>query len=259
MEPISTPFFVTLQDRGQIRIEGPDRYTFLQGLVTQDVLTLPMNTLRYGCLLTPQGKFLHDFFIHRTDDALFLDVEGGQRAEDMMTRLTRYKLRAHISLSCDPACPVYAVMNSSAGLLDPRHTGMGARTRMKPDLPEQSFAMWDDRRIRLNIPDGSRDMIPEKSILLECGIDRLNGIDFTKGCYMGQELTARTHYRALIKKHLYPVVWRETPPPPWTEISIAGEIIGETRSSSGHIGLAMIRDDAVERLHDPHHPVRLLG
>lgn len=250
---------MTLQDRGQIRIEGPDRYTFLQGLVTQDVLTLPLNTLRYGCLLTPQGKFLHDFFIHRTDHALLLDVEGGQRTEDMMARLARYKLRAPVSLSCDPSVPVYAVFKTPFGLPDPRHPDMGSRSWVKPDLPEKPFSVWDDMRIRMNIPDGSRDMIPEKSILLECGIDKLNGIDFTKGCYMGQELTARTHYRALIKKHLYPVEWHETPPPPLTEISLAGETIGEMRSSCGHIGLAMIRDDAVEKLHDPHHPVRLLG
>ncbi|MBN8522170.1 MAG: folate-binding protein YgfZ [Alphaproteobacteria bacterium] len=259
MEPISTPFFVTLQDRGQIRIEGADRLTFLQGLITQDVLTLPLNTLRYGCLLTPQGKFLHDFFMYRTDDALFLDVEGGHRTEDMMTRLMRYKLRAHISLSCDPTVSVYAVINAPVGLSDPRHPGMGSRSWVKPDLPERPFAQWDDRRIWLNIPDGSRDMIPEKSILLECGIDKLNGIDFAKGCYMGQELTARTHYRALIKKHLYPVQWHGATPPPFTDISLNGETIGDMRSSCGHIGLAMIRDDAVERLHDPHNPVRLLG
>ncbi len=258
MSSEKTPFFVTLQDRGLVHIEGPDRVAFLQGLVSNNVEAAAPGKLIYATLLTPQGKFLHDFFIHDTGDALLLECEGGARAQDLYTRLTRYRLRSKITLSVEETQPVYSVFHAPIGLPDPRHAEMGTRTFEKPTLPEQPFDVWDRHRIALTIPDGSRDMIVDKSTLLECNLDKLNAIDWNKGCYMGQELTARMHYRGLAKKHLYAVHMDGGCPAPYTDLHHGEELLGDMRSSSGDIGLALLKDDAVQRLDDKN-PLRLLG
>jgi tRNA-modifying protein YgfZ len=221
-----TPFYTTLKDRGIVRVGGPDRRGFLQGLVSNDVNLLDTQPCVYACLLTPQGKFLHDFFITEKDDALLLECEGGARAEDLLKKLGLYKLRAKVELSVEPQIDVYAVFGgASYGTPDPRHPDIGRRSFEKPDgMEEKSFEFWDRRRIARAIPDGSRDMLPEVSTLLECNIDRLNGISWDKGCYMGQELTARMHYRGLLKKRLQTV-----------ELPYDGDV----RSSCGDIGLAL--------------------
>lgn len=248
-----TPFFVTLQDRGLVHVEGPDRRAFLQGLISNDVEKLEPGKILYACLLTPQGKFLHDFFIHDAGEALLLDSEGGARAQDLYTRLNKFRLRSKVTLSVEEHHPVYAVFNHDTGLPDPRHPDMGRRAFEKPALPEQPFDVWDRRRIALTIPDGSRDMLLEKSTLLECNLDKLHAIDWDKGCYMGQELTARMKYRGLAKRHLYAIHCEGGCPPPGTELAI-----GDMRSSSGDIGLALLKDDALQTL-DGSNKIRLLG
>jgi len=204
-----TPFFVTLKNRGLVKISGPDRHTFLQGLITNNIDLLKTQPSLYACLLTSNGKFLHDFIIFERDDTLHLDCEGGDRTTDLATRLTTYKLRSNIAITAEPQTTVYTIFNhptlQSSNYPDPRHVDLGHRTLIKPNLPKQPYEVWDTRRITLTIPDGSRDMKIEKSTMLECGIDHLNGVDFEKGCYVGQELTARMHYRGLAKKHLYTV------------------------------------------------------
>jgi len=259
MSSISTPFFVTLQGRGLIHIEGTDRLTFLQGLITQNVVDMPPGTLRYGALLTPQGKCLHDFFIHTGTDFVLLECDGGERARDLYDRLNRYRLRADVKLSFEEHHPVYAVFGEAPpdSFPDPRHPEMGVRTFHKPLLPEFPFAAWDERRIRLGIPDGSRDMVPGETLPLEARLDECHAIDFSKGCYMGQEMTARTHYRATIKKHLCAVELK-APLSPGQDIVINDNVIGHMRSVCGTIGLALLRDDALEKL-DDHAPIRLLG
>ena len=242
-----TAFFSTLPGRGRIRINGADRKSFLQGLISNDITLLEQQDCVYACLLTPQGKFLYDFFITESGDALCLDCEGGQRAHDLAALLNMYKLRADIKIETIENTPVYAVFHSTAyGCPDPRHDATGYRSCTKPDLPEKGFEAWDTQRIRLTIPDGSRDMIPQKSTLLECGIDKLNGLSWDKGCYIGQELTARMHYRGLSKKHLYTVtagdLGLDALPAPGTTIEKGGTAIGEMRSSCGDAGLALLKD-----------------
>ncbi len=203
-----TPTFVTLKNRGLVKIAGADRHTFLQTLITNNIERLQTEPSFYACLLTPQGKFLNDFIILEHAEELWLDCEGGERATDLAARLTTYKLRANIEITVEPNVEIYAILNSKAQkntYPDPRHTDLGHRTFTKPSLLEEPYDLWDARRIALTIPDGSRDMTIEKSTMLESGIDHLNGIDFEKGCYIGQELTARMHYRGLAKKHLYTV------------------------------------------------------
>ena len=203
-----TPTFIPLKNRGLVKITGTDRYTFLQGLVTNNIDLLKTQQSLYACLLTSNGKFLHDFIIIERDDTLYLDCEGGDRTLDLANRLTTYKLRANVEITTEPNTTIYAILNHpdpENAYPDPRHPSIGHRTLTKPDLPEAPFKTWNARRIALTIPDGSHDMTIEKSTMLEAGIDHLNGIDFDKGCYVGQELTARMHYRGLAKKHLYTV------------------------------------------------------
>lgn len=207
-------FFVTLKNRGLIKISGSDRKSFLQGLITNDIEKLSSDNAIYACLLTAQGKFLHDFFVIEYGDELWLDCEGGTRATDLHRRLSMYKLRADVEIAVEEENTVYGILEDwNVGILenqhsniptfkDSRHSKMGYRSFEKPNLEEQPFEDWDYNRITLTIPDGSRDLIPEKSTMDEAKMDTINAIDYDKGCYVGQELTARMHYRGLGKKHL---------------------------------------------------------
>lgn len=263
MTPLSTPFFVRLQDRGLIHIEGGDRKDFLQGLVTNDIRKLEPGKILYACLLTPQGKFLHDFFIHEGEDFLLLDCEGGHRAQDLYDRLNRYRMRADVRISMEKEQAVYAISGprtSGTSLPDPRHPSLGLRSFEKPDnFEEKPFAKWDILRITLVVPDGSRDMEEERSTLPECNIDKLNGVARDKGCYVGQEVTTRMHHRGLVKKHLYAVRFDGAAPPPFTDIEVNGRTAGNMRSSCGDIGLALLKDDTLKELDYDSSPIRLLG
>ena len=249
-----SPYFTTLPNRGLIKVSGPDRRAFLQGLISNDVNLLDMQPCVYACLLNAQGKFLHDFFMMEKDKTILLDCEGGARAEDLARRLSMYKLRADVKIECDANIAVYSILSSS-GLTggsqavssttrspvfaedgkkwkDPRHPEIGFRSFEKPDdIEEKPFEFYDRQRIFLTIPEGSRDMAIEKSTLLESNIDKLNGISFEKGCYIGQELTARMHYRNLGKKHLRTVKLDALPEG------------AELRSSCGDVGLALLKNE----------------
>jgi folate-binding protein YgfZ len=257
---MSEPFFVKLKNRGLIHIEGADRVDFLQGLISNDVTKLADNHIMYACLLTPQGKFLHDFFMHHGDGFILIDCEGGERAEDLYNRLNRYRLRADVQLSVETNNDVYALYNHEIGLPDPRHPNMGYRHFQKPECDEKVFTEWDKQRIKLNIPDGSRDMVIERSTMLESNLDKLNAIDWDKGCYMGQELTARMHHRNLGKKHLRAIqLIDEKPPEPMSDLILNDALVGQMRSSCNDIGLAMIRDDKLGEFENDKSSIRLLG
>jgi folate-binding protein YgfZ len=255
MSTDTTPFFVTLKNRGLLHLEGADRHDFLQGLITQDIRKLAPGKALYGALLTPQGKFMHDFFLHEGDGFTLIDCEGGQRAQDLFKRLSMYRLRKDVQISVEEHHPVYAIFGTEIGVPDPRHEDMGYRSFEKPELEEKSFEEWDTRRIALTIPDGSRDMIVERSFPLECHLDTLHALDFEKGCYMGQELTARTHHRGLLKKHLYTVHFEGAAPAPFTDLENGGNM----RSSCGQTGLALLKDEEAERMRDEHDKIHLLG
>lgn len=258
---MSKAFYVDIPNRGLIHVEGDDRIEFLQGLITNDVTKLPEQRIQYACLLTPQGKFLHDFFLHWGEGVILIDCEGAARAQDLYKRLNQHRLRAKVILSVEDTHPVYAIFDPSIGLADPRHFKMGNRVFEKPDLPAEPFKEWDLNRLVLGVPDGSRDIIVEKSTLLEVNLDQFNGVDFDKGCYMGQELTARMHYRNLGKKHLRAIEFIDGyPPAPFSELTFNDRVIGDVRSSCDKYALAMIRDEYIEDLKNAaQHQYRLLG
>ena len=245
------PHVAHLSRRSVLTVSGEDRVSFLQGLVSNDVSQAAPGRAVWAALLTPQGKWLADFFIFSDAERLLLDVEAVQTA-DLARRLTRFRLRARVTIEEEPL-RVYAAWGGeapAAGLAapDPRLEDAGWRILASDVTTTSSEDLYDLHRLALGLPDGSRDMEAEKSVLLEAGFDELGGISWTKGCYMGQELTARTKYRGLVKRRLVPVsgVSGELPPP-GTPV-LAGDVeVGTLRSSRGNAGLALLRIDAMER------------
>jgi folate-binding protein YgfZ len=239
-----------LPARAVLAVTGEDRVSFLQGLVSNDVAGAEPGRAVWAALLTPQGKWLADFFILSDGERLLLDCEQAQRPM-LRQRLSRYRLRSRVAL--DEADPrVYVAWDG-----DPEVAGIAARD---PRLPEAGWRVltaepiptnatetdWDRHRLRLGLPDGSRDMETEKSVLMEAGFDELNGVSWTKGCYMGQELTARTKYRGLVKRRLVPVRIDGAVPPPGAPILRNGREVGTMRSASGQHGMALVPLEALE-------------
>ena len=269
---MSTAHFTVLERRGVLAVTGPDAVTFLQGLVTADIGTASPQRGVYGAMLTPQGKFLHDFFVVAHGDSLLIDCDA-ERAPDLLRRLTLHKLRAKVELADTTASwTVAAVFGESAAsalglgpergaaapfgngiaMIDPRLAEIGARV-LVPDMgaltaaglttaPEEAY---ERLRITLGLPDGARDIAVERNGVLEAGFDELGGVAWEKGCFMGQEVTARTKYRGLVKKRLVPVTFDGPPPPAETPLTKDGRTVGELRSAVDGIGLAMIRLDAL--------------
>jgi folate-binding protein YgfZ len=269
---MSTVRFALLLEREILAVSGPDRRSFLQGLVSNDVEKLASGRAVYAALLTPQGKYLHDFIMVEVGEAIWLDAEAARLA-DLKRRLSMYRLRAKIEIAERPELGVVAVFGDGAfpalglpdepgavrpweggiALVDPRLAELGGRVIIdrlhiarlsESGLTEADFAAYDRHRLALGVPDGSRDLVPEKSILLEAGFDELNGVDWQKGCYVGQELTARTKYRGLIKKRLFPVRIDGPAPEPGTMVSLDGKDAGEMRSARDGLGLALLRLEA---------------
>lgn len=238
-----------LTQRSVLAVSGEDRVAFLQGLVSNDVADVRPGRAVWAALLTPQGKWLADFFILSDGERLLLDCEA-VLAPMLRQRLSRYRLRSRVALQ-DTDLRVYAAW---AG--EPEASGIAAPD---PRLPEAGWRLlsadalsanasqeaWDAHRLSLGLPDGSRDMEAEKSVLLEGGYDELNGISWTKGCYMGQELTARTKYRGLLKRRLVPVDIDGACPAPGTPLLLDGREVGTMRSSLGAHGMAVVRLEAI--------------
>ncbi len=199
-----------LPERGVIEVGGEDRIDFLQGLISNDVTLAAPGQAVWAALLTPQGKYLADFFILADADRLLLDCERAQ-IPMLLQRLSRFRLRSKVALRVVDDLSVYAAWDGAPtgqaiAAPDPRLPAAGWRVLSATPLPTTALQVdWDRHRLALGLPDGSRDLEAEKSVLLEAGFDELNGVSWTKGCYMGQELTARTKYRGLVKRRLVPV------------------------------------------------------
>ena len=267
--------YVILEERGLVSVTGEDACDFLQGLVSNDVNKAGAGRALHAAFMTPQGKYLHDFFIVQMGDALILDCD---RVDDLVRRLKSYKLRsrveiedrtgtlaaaalfgegAELALGLDGEAGSAKTFAGGVAYMDPRLADAGARTVLDRDGAESAIraagfkpaaaADYDRLRLELGLPDGSRDLTVEKSILLENGFDELNGIDWDKGCFLGQELTARTKHRALIRKRLMPVDIEGPAPPPGTPVLLDGADAGEMRSGISGIGLALMRLEHVHK------------
>lgn len=238
-----------LPARAVLAVSGDDRVSFLQGLVSNDIAALAEGGAAWAALLTPQGKYLADFFVIRDGARLLLDVQTDQ-AEDLARRLLRFRLRMQVVV--EPVdLAVHAAWDGEpcpGGIVapDPRLPDAGWRVLTQtPAVDALDWAEWDRHRLRLGLPDGTRDMEIDKTVLLEAGFDELHGVSWSKGCYMGQELTARTKYRGLLKRRLVPVAVQGPLPAPGTPVLHDGQEVGTMRSGRDAIGLALLRLDAI--------------
>jgi folate-binding protein YgfZ len=239
-----------LPRRAVLAIEGEDRVPYLQGLVSNDVTAAEPGRAVWAALLTPQGKWLADFFIFADNGRLLLDCEREQ-APDLLRRLSRYRLRSKVTLSAAAELSVHAAWDgtpdvSAIAAPDPRIPEAGWRLLSAAPLPTNALeADWDRHRLALGLPDGSRDLEVDKTVLLEAGFDELHGVSWSKGCYMGQELTARTKYRGLVKRRLVPVAIDGPVPAPGTPVLRDGAEVGSMRSGCDQAGLAVLRLEAM--------------
>jgi len=187
----------TLADRALIRLSGEDVRGFLQGLVTNDLARLDAATPLWAGLLTPQGKALFDFVLWADGDAVLVDCEADQ-AEALTKRLTLYRLRRAITI--EPAAgAVHWSPTGDVGVADPRLPELGRRWLAPAGAPASG---WLEHRLALGVTEGVAELGSGETLWLECNAAELNGVNFAKGCYVGQENTARMHYRAKVNRRL---------------------------------------------------------
>jgi len=244
-DPPRTPALIP--GRALIALSGEERADWLQGLITQDVTKLAPGRGLYGALLTPQGKIITDFFLSEEGGRMLIDAPEA-RAGDLLKRLTLYKLRAKITL--EPLGGAWGVGESAGpgGPLsypDPRDGRMGWRTPAPVEMLGPAAGDYETRQRALALP-GPDDVGTGELFALEAGLDRLNGVDFKKGCYVGQELTARMKHRTTVKKKIVPVELAGSWPGPGTPV-MAGEIaIGKLLTGEGQAGLAFLNLERAE-------------
>ncbi|SIS52832.1 CAF17-like 4Fe-4S cluster assembly/insertion protein YgfZ [Phaeovulum vinaykumarii] len=238
------------EPRSILSLTGADVIPFLQGLVSNDLRHLDRSAV-HTALLTPQGKYLADFFVIGRPDGALIDVDA-RLEQDLVRRLSMYKLRADVTIAPSPEGVICGTGPAPDGALsDPRHPGMGWRL-YGTDLPPQPDGIdWDALRVAHVVPATLVELIPNESYILEAGFERLHGVDFRKGCYVGQEVTARMKHKTELKRGLVRVAIAGTPPAPGTAIETgAGREVGRLTTVSGQAGLAMLRlDHAAEDLH----------
>lgn len=235
-----------MSDRRILCLSGPDREDFLQGLITNDIARLDQG-LVYAALLTPQGKYLADFFLCQHGDTILLDV-AESLGDDLMRRLNMYKLRAKVDIT---QSDLHLHRGTGPGpedaLPDPRHADMGWRAyRTEPQSDDGSD--WDSIRVAHCIPETGIELTPD-SFILEAGFEMLNGVDFRKGCYVGQEVTARMKHKTELRKGLRRVTITGAVPV-GTEITCNGKTAGQVFTQSGGEAIAYLRlDRAKSEMH----------
>ena len=240
-----------LSRRAVISLTGNERISFLNGLITNDIQTLSLNASCWAAMLNAQGRIQTLFFLWKTETALLLDLPEEQ-ADSFIKTLRRFRLRADVQIERqdstiltgppDSAPPEGATLHT----MDPRHPALGWRAIVPASLPTTDA---DDttlltRRLLAGIPDDN-DIIAGQTLVLEANMDHLHGVSWTKGCYLGQEVTARTHYRGLIKKRILPITSSDGKP--LSEegiITLEGQDVGELRSHGGQYGLALLHRKA---------------
>ncbi|MEO1018385.1 MAG: folate-binding protein [Pseudomonadota bacterium] len=259
-------------DRGVLGLSGSDSRTFLQALISNDINKLTPEYCLYAALLTPQGKYLFDFFLYDDGSRILLDAQASRLA-DLQRRLLMYRLRAKCEI--EDLSDRYAVflalgdglaerlslpsvrgsaktVESGVVAIDPRLAELGVRavlpkeTALFDDLEPIDPGLFGQYRMELGVAEGEPELVPQKSLLLESNFEELAGVDFDKGCFVGQELTARTKYRGLVKKRVLPVSIEGSGAVTGTPLLDGDREVGEIRAASGTHGLALIRLERVD-------------
>ncbi|MBI1200015.1 MAG: folate-binding protein [Phenylobacterium sp.] len=252
---MSPPIFAVLTSRALISVGGPDWRTFLQGLITQDVESVAEGQARFGALLTPQGRLLYDLFVvERGDGTAWLDVEAEHR-EALLQRLMIYRLRAKVELAADET-PVSILFSPDPGAIPPKPAeglwvadgrlaelgwrGYGAAAPAGATTADETAR--EAQKLRLGVP-GPADWGVERTYPIEANFDLLDGIDFKKGCFVGQETTSRMKRRGAIKSRMLPIAFDGPAPPPGTEV-LAGDLrAGQVLSGAEGRAIALLRLD----------------
>jgi hypothetical protein len=242
-----TSCIAALESRALIAVGGDDWRGFLQGLVTQDVETLAPGAARFAALLTPQGRLLYDLFIVGREDGCWIDCAADKRAA-LLQRLTIYRLRAKLSLAPDdtPVLAAWGAPPTGDGWApDPRVAALGWRGYGVEISPNAVEADYERHRLQVGAP-GPADWGEDSAYPLEADFDLLNGIDFRKGCFVGQETTSRMKRRGAIKSRMLPIRFDGPPPPHGAEI-LAGTLrAGQALSGADGRAMALVRLDRIE-------------
>jgi folate-binding protein YgfZ len=256
---------ILFSDRAVARVTGDDATHFLNGIVTGAVDKLAPSAALFTALLTPQGKIVVDFYVVAIDPE-----EGGGfvldgpavLADELVKKLNFYRLRAKVDIVARPDLAVAAVLDKEPpddlGLvyLDPRHAGLGWRVVLPAEGAQTSLAgagaqivdvqNWQGRRISLGIPEGGKDFIYGDTFPHEADMDLLGGVDFHKGCFIGQEVVSRVERRDVARKRVVPVAFEGAPPEPGIEVRIGDRAVGYMGSAAGRLGLALLRLDRID-------------
>lgn len=246
-----------LSCRDVFLVNGPEAGDFLQGLISNDLGLLDQGNAIHAALLSPQGKLLYEFFVSRNaDNGFYIDCSRLHKPE-LIKRLQFYRLRAKVNIAePDPALSVAALWGKTIDHLpahlsvektypDPRLPEMGYRSLISRKKIDQLMEQADEdgyhrHRIALGVPDGSVDIATQNLFPHEANFDQLNGISFQKGCFIGQEVIARTEHRGLTRKRIVPVTTEGAVPVPGSDITLEGRVIGTLLSHSGNQALALI-------------------
>lgn len=248
-----------LPSRAVLKIGGADAHKFLQGLVTNDIGKVQGADAVHAGLLSPQGKVLFDFFLVAEGDGFLADVAREQE-EELLKRLGFYRLRAAVAIAADASREVAACWGGKpaepAGAIlyaDPRLPALGHRAFLTRGsgpsalgceaASEQDYHAF---RIGLGVPEGGKDYVFGDAFPHEALFDQLHGVDFEKGCFVGQEVVSRMEHRGTARKRVVPVEGTAPLPAPGTSIEAAGAVIGTLGSVAGTSGLALIRLDRAE-------------
>lgn len=252
-----------LPDRGIVRLAGDDTRGFLNGLVTSDVSAIAVGSSRFAALLTPQGKIVVDFLVHATAAGLLLDCPRGLAAS-LTQKLGFYKLRAKVTVeNLSDAYDVLALWDGAFDLqdvfTDPRNAMLGQRAVIDRGTAQQKVPVlvdesgYEAHRIACGVAKGGVDFAYGEAFPHETNMDRIGGVDFGKGCYVGQEVVSRMQHRGTARTRIVRVAFDHAPPT-GCEIVAAGKPLGTMGSSSGERGLALLRldraADALAASHD---------
>jgi folate-binding protein YgfZ len=252
-------------ERRVIRIGGAEAADFLQSILTSDMEALLPGETRASALLTPQGRILADMMVLRVEDGFLLDCDAS-RADDLFTRLRRYKLRRPIALEMLDDHQLWVGWDGAAmpegASTDPRHAALGWRwigaagpsSGATSGYSLADIDQWHAVRIAAGVPQGPVDLQPERALMLEAGLDRLGAVDFEKGCYVGQEVTARTHYRGLVKRRIVPVAVSGGRPASGDAVSEGerdlGTVLSVAADDEGALCLAAMKLSDIHRTRD---------
>ena len=251
------PYASLLEDRSVIAVKGTEARSFLQGIISNDMEDCAPGKGIYAALLTPQGKILFEFFVTEAEDRFLIDC-AAVRAPDLAKRLTFYKLRAKVDIALAPELKVAAVWDGSsqtisdgvAAFADPRLPALGARVigplpRLQSVVTGLAAGDYRSHLLDLGVPD-SADVPPDTVFALDAGFEELGAVDFRKGCYVGQEVTARMKHRASARRRFLVAQVDGDLPPPGTKLEASGREVGLLATGRNGRALALVRLDRVD-------------